>query len=194
MSDWYWPVPVVGERRPVISDGADSWRTAADGSRFPHGGVDIMFRRASRDDLVDVFPPGSPNGSRGFYMPDKVYALAASRGAVWLSGWTPKGYAVVLDHGTRATFYAHLSKLFVDETRRARSGQLVEAGQPLGVVGYSPLDAKKLKHLHFEVWRGGSSNKLDPEPLMRAWGLIGVDEDGRPYVAQPPARPRLRAA
>jgi len=189
---------MVNGRRPVISDGADSWRTAADGSRMPHGGVDIMFRRASRDDLADEFPPGTPNGSRLFYMPDGVLALAASRAFVWSAGWTPKGYAVVLDHDVRqlgarqpwATFYAHLSRLFVDETSRGRGGQLVEAGQPLGVVGYSPLDSQRLMHLHFELWRGGAAARVDPAPHMRAWGVIAVDPEGRPSIAVQPSAAR----
>jgi len=192
---WHWPVPVVDGRRPVISDGADSWRTAADGSRVPHGGVDIMFRRASRDDFADEYPPGTPNGSRHYYVPDGVFALAAARGAVWSAGWTPKGYAIVLDHGKPwATFYAHLSRVFVGETSRARSGQLVEAGQPLGVIGYSPLDGQRLMHLHFELWRGGPSARVDPAPHMRAWGLIAVDGAGRPSIAERPASAPPRAA
>jgi len=192
---WVWPMAAVDGYRPVISDGASSWRTAADGSRVPHGGVDIMFRRAADHDQADAYPPGSPNGSRHYFVPDGVFALAAARASVWSAGCTPKGFAVVLDHGKPwATFYAHLSRLFIEETSRARSGQLVEAGQPLGVVGYNPLDAQRLMHLHFELWRGGPSARVDPALHMGAWGLIAVDAAGRPSMAERPRSAPPRAA
>ncbi|MBA3405682.1 MAG: hypothetical protein H0U13_13545, partial [Gemmatimonadaceae bacterium] len=49
------------------------------------------------------------------------------------------------------------------------SKQTVRAGQVIGTVGFSPLDAQKLKHLHFEVWLGGPSDRIDPSFVMRSW-------------------------
>ena len=165
---WVWPVATWGGRAPVISDGFNSPRKGL----ARHGGVDIMFRRQP----ADVFKPGTPNGSKLFVMPDGHPVLAASDGVVWSAMRTPHGYAVVIDHGPRkvATFYTHLDTLDVAETANAKSKQQVKAGQKIGTVGFSPLDGQRLKHLHFEVWLGGPSDRIDPSLVMRAWDL----EDG----------------
>jgi murein DD-endopeptidase MepM/ murein hydrolase activator NlpD len=160
---WVWPVPQWQGRRPVISDGFDSPRPG-----LPrHGGVDIMFARQS----ADPYPVGSPNGSRGFVMPDGLVALAAADGVVWSAMTASTGFCVVLDHSPTkvATFYAHLDKLLVQPTARAQTGEHVRAGQPIGIIGASPTDAEHLKHLHFELWLGGPSDRIDPAPLMRGW-------------------------
>jgi hypothetical protein len=160
---WLWPVPSWQGRAPVISDGFDSPRPG-----LPrHGGVDIMFERKP----TDPYPVGSPNGSRGFVMPDGLVAVAASDGVVWSAMSAPTGYAVVLDHSPikAATFYAHLEKLLVQPTACARSGERVRAGQPIGIIGGSPTDPAHLKHLHFELWLGGPSDRVDPAPRMRSW-------------------------
>ena len=81
----------------------------------------------------------------------------------------------MIDHGPLkvATFYQHLEKLLVTETANAKSGERVRAGQPIGVIGADPLDGEHLKHLHFEFWRGGPKDAIDPAPLMRAWETVG---------------------
>lgn len=132
-----------------------------------------MFRR--RPD--DPFPVGSANGSKHFVMPDDALILAAADGLVWSAGLTPRGYAIVLDHGPRhpagpvATFYTHAAKLFVAPTQRGRRSQRVRAGQPLGIVGGDPKDPRQLKHLHFEIWRGGPAHALDPLPHLKQWPI-----------------------
>ena len=101
-------------------------------------------------------------------------AIAASDGVIWSAMNTPHGYAVVIDHTPRkvATFYTHMEKLFVPETAPAKKGSSVRAGQPLGVIGASPLDGEHLKHLHFEVWLGGPNDRIDPSILMKAWETV----------------------
>jgi hypothetical protein len=139
-----------------------------------HNGVDLMYARVASDTLR----AGSPNGSAHFVMPDSTHALAASDGVVWSAMKTPRGFAVVIDHGPAkvATFYQHLEKLLVTPTANAKSGERVRAGQPIGVVGADPLDAEHVKHLHFELWLGGPSAAVDPAPVMHAWSI--VDELG----------------
>jgi hypothetical protein len=163
---WVWPVPSWNGRKPVISDGFDSPRPG-----LPrHGGVDIMFARVP----ADTFKVGSPNGTRGFVMPDGLVAVAASDGAVWSADSSPQGFEVVLDHTPTkaATFYAHLEKLLVQPTARGKSGERVRAGQPIGVIGASPLDGEHLKHLHFELWLGGPSDRIDPALVMQGWDTV----------------------
>ncbi|MBV8758631.1 MAG: peptidoglycan DD-metalloendopeptidase family protein [Deltaproteobacteria bacterium] len=164
---WVWPVPRWNGRAPMISDGFNSPRPGV----ARHGGVDIMFERAS----FDAFKPGKPNGSKLFVMPDGLPAVAASDGTVWSAMHTPRGFAVVLDHGPVkvATFYTHLEKLLVAPAAPGKSNERVRAGQPIAIIGASPLDAEHLKHLHFEVWLGGPSDRIDPAPLMRGWETVG---------------------
>lgn len=167
---WIWPVPTWQGRRPVISDGFYSPRAG-----YPlHGGADIMFVRLPSD----AFKAGTPNATKGFVMPDGMNALAASDGVVNSANKTPQGFAIVIDHGTRgvpelvSTFYTHLERLLV------QAGDRVSVGQPIGVIGYSPLDAEKIKHLHFELRLGGATGRIDPAPVMRAWPV-------QPATSQP---------
>ncbi len=157
---WVWPVPRWNGRAPVISDGFDSPRPGV----ARHGGVDVMFSRIAED----PFKAGTPNGSLHFVMPDGLDALAAADGVVWSAGPSPQGFEVVIDHSPTkaATFYAHLEKLAVAK------GDRVRAGQPIGTIGASPLDAEHLKHLHFELWLGGPNDRIDPSTVMRGWEVV----------------------
>ena len=165
---WGCPVPRWQGRAPVVSDGFGSPRPPG-----KHVGVDLMFGRISSD----PFPIG-PNGSKAFVMPDAWMAVAASDGVLWSAGRTPRGFAVVIDHGNVATFYQHLETLLVPEAKPPAKGtprdQLIQikAGQPLGVIGADPLDPAHLKHLHFELWLGGPTNAIDPQPIMKTWQVF----------------------
>ena len=158
---WVWPLGVWHGRKPEISDGFGSKRRSAKGEVIRHGGVDLMYRRVAGDKC----PPGTPNGSRGYIMPDHRAALAAADGVTSFAQNTPRGWSVIVDHlpTKLSTYYTHLSQLLVVPK------QAVLAGQPIGIVGSDPLDAQHLMHLHFEIWRGGPKQGVDPEPLMRTW-------------------------
>jgi murein DD-endopeptidase MepM/ murein hydrolase activator NlpD len=72
--------------------------------------------------------------------------LAADGGFVSFAGWTDIGYGylIVIDHANGfATYYAHLSSIYVS------SGQAVERGQVIGAVGSTGWSTGP--HLHFEV-------------------------------------------
>ena len=174
---WVWPVATWDGRRPSISDGVGSPRP---GGR-KHAGVDIMFVRRS----TDALRPGTPNGSAGHVMPDDALAVAASDGVVWSAEQTPRGFAVVIDHSPQkaATFYTHLDRLLITPTTRGQSKQRVRAGQPIGVIGFDPLDGARLKHLHFEVRRGGPKDAVDPQPLMTAWDHVAGSQRNRRNAA-----------
>src|SRR4029077_17588544 len=90
---WTFPVPTLGDRLPEVSDGFDSPRTFPDGTKGKHLGVDVMFRRRSVRDLIAVYVPGTPNGTKGYFMPDNTPALAASAGVVRFAQWTPQGFS-----------------------------------------------------------------------------------------------------
>jgi murein DD-endopeptidase MepM/ murein hydrolase activator NlpD len=169
---WGWPVPRYQGRAPVISDGFGSPRPPA-----THMGVDLMFARIASD----PFSIG-PNGSKAFVMPDAWMAVSAGDGVLWSAGYTSRGFAVVIDHGNVATFYTHMDTLFVPETKPPPKGtprdQLrpIKAGQPLGVIGADPLDPARLKHLHFELWAGGPTSAIDPQPIMKTWQVFGPND------------------
>jgi murein DD-endopeptidase MepM/ murein hydrolase activator NlpD len=80
---------------------------------------------------------GAPSGSA---------LLAADGGFVSFAGWTDVGYGylIVIDHANGfATYYAHLSNMYVFE------GQAVKRGQVIGAVGSTGWSTGP--HLHFEV-------------------------------------------
>lgn len=163
---WVWPVQSWNGRAPVISDGFNSPRAGL----VRHGGVDIMFARVASD----WFKPGTSNGSKRFVMPDEIAVLAASDGVLWSAMPTSHGNAVVISHphAKASTFYTHLDKLFVPKTEPGKSKQQIRAGQLIGTVGFSPLDGAKLRHLHFELWLGGPSEKVDPTAFMKNWQVL----------------------
>lgn len=178
MGRWVWPVPRWQGRAPVISDGFGSPRPG-----MLHQGVDVMFARIS----TDPFPVGGVNGSRGYVMPNAWPAVAASDGVLWSAQRSPRGYAVVIDHGSVATFYQHLETLLVPETSPQRGMSRaqripIRAGQPLGVIGGDPLNAPHLKHLHFELWPAGPQSAIDPARTMASWQIL-TPRDLEPFLA-----------
>lgn len=83
---------------------------------------------------------------------------------------TGMGNSVIIQHALGwATYYTHLSSLAV------RRGDVVHAGQMLGTIGANPLNGEHLKHLHFEMWKGGKrSGAVDPAPYLASWTRVNV--------------------
>src|SRR5690606_4567508 len=77
-----------------------------------------------------------------------------------------RGFSIVVQHPAGwATYYTHLALPLVVE------GQAVATAEPIGFVGYDPSTSRKLRHLHFELWRGGTrAGVVDPAPYLAAWG------------------------
>jgi murein DD-endopeptidase MepM/ murein hydrolase activator NlpD len=115
-------------------------------------------------------------------MPDHRAALAASDGVVWSAASTPRGWSVVIDRAPRkfATYYTHLSSVLVS------AKQAVTAGTPIGIVDADPHDGEHIKHLHFEIWHGGASDRFDPQRLIEtSWEYLPDPGDlPRPLVAR----------
>ncbi len=167
---WVFPVPSLGDRLAEVSDGFNSPRTFPDGTKGKHLGVDVMFRRRGARDLIAVYIPGTPNGTKGYFMPDNTPALAASAGVVRFAQWTPQGFSVIVRHPSGwATYYTHLASLAVAK------GDTVAGGQPLGTIGASPTDGERIKHLHFELWKDGTrGGAVDPQPYVEAWPRVTI--------------------
>lgn len=175
-SAWVFPVPTLGDRGAEISSGWGSPRTLPDGTTIEHLGADIMFRRRSPRELIDVYKPGTVNGERWYFMPDNVPALAAAAGVVHFARSTPVGFTVIIRHPTGwATYYTHMSSLAVS------TGDTVTAGQPIGIISGNPADRMPLKHLHFELWKHGTrAGVVDPKPYLDAWPHVTLMNDWTP--------------
>jgi hypothetical protein len=160
---WLNPVRAWKGYRPVVSDHYQAVRSDA---HREHHGVDVMFKRKSATDQ-SRWKAGTPNGSRLFFMPERVHVVAAEDGVLWNTKLSTGGHSVVVSHTGKgwATYYQHLSELFVPlGIARGAGGVKVSRGQSLGIVGGSPLDGQKLKHLHFEMWKGGGQEShVDPQ-------------------------------
>ena len=171
---WTVPVPTLGDRPVVVSNEFHVGPQINDSRE--HLGVDLMFRRRDARDLLAVYPPKTASGTALFFMPDGVSAIAASTGTVSFADMTGMGYSVIIQHPIGwATYYTHLSALAV------KRGDVVRAGQPLGTIGASPNDNEHLKHLHFELWKGGKrTGAVDPAPYLAAW--LRVTSPGSPSL------------
>ena len=115
-----WPV----EGRLMGAFGRRTDPFSGEGTEF-HSGVDISA------------PMGTP-------------VQATADGIVISSGWSGGyGRLIIVDHGGETrTYYAHLSRFFV------QTGQEVRRGQLLGAVGAT--GRVTAPHLHYEVRLGGS--------------------------------------
>lgn len=166
---WVVPVPTLADREAVISNGFRPPGVPPD-RRATHLGVDLMFARRDARDLIAIYPPGTGNGSKGYFMPEGVPALAASAGVVEFATVTGTGGTVIVRHPSGwATYYTHLSALAV------RVGEPVVAGESIGTIGASPTDPAHLKHLHFELWKGGvRSGAVDPAAYLAVWSRAAI--------------------
>jgi murein DD-endopeptidase MepM/ murein hydrolase activator NlpD len=94
-------------------------------------------------------------------------ARAADEGVVAYAGDGVRGYgkvAMILHKGRFATFYAHLSELFVS------AGERVMRAEIIGEIGSTGIS--RGPHLHFELIH--HQGNCDPEPLFRPW-VRGVE-------------------
>jgi len=121
---------------------------AARGSDRRHAGVDIFARR------------GTPvrSATRGIVVSVRDAGLGGRQ--VWVLGPARERY-----------YYAHLD----DWAPGLRTGDVVAAGTPLGVVGTTGNARGTPPHLHFGIYGGGGAR--DPLPLLREGA--GVPEGAR---------------
>jgi len=167
---WYWPVPSIGNLHPVVAVGWGAPRRKADGTTQPHLGADIVYERRGRRYLVAAYPPGSPNGTWRYFMPDGVPALAAGDAIVRLTRSSCSAYSVVLQHANGwVSYYTHLEQLSIG------ADQTVVAGQPIGVIGQDAVGHRGLRHLHFELWSDGRrGSAVDPGPYLATWKRLSL--------------------
>jgi murein DD-endopeptidase MepM/ murein hydrolase activator NlpD len=147
---WMWPIPDLVTASPTLGGFKAKISQEYRDTGVTHYGVDLMWW-----------------GPDGWFAPEGAPVAAARAGKVWSVELTPRGWAVVLDHGPPwATFYQHLSEVGVV------TGDQVVAGQEIGKMGADPLDPAHTRHLHFAAWYRGSGDpaSVDPAPAMESWG------------------------
>jgi murein DD-endopeptidase MepM/ murein hydrolase activator NlpD len=164
---WVWPVPVAPDgRTPRISDGFHRAGDMSVRAGVGHRGQDVMFRKR--------WPtaPRHPWSSRWYEMLPHIPALAAQEGVVVRCGRLDTGWHVIVDHGDGVgTGYHHLSELL-----DVQVGSHLRAGQPLGIVGGSPV-GYGLVHLHFDVAVDGRF--IDAAKPMRRWSYLTLSDAWR---------------
>lgn len=167
LEDGMWPLPSLAEYGdPVISDGFR--REPSKHRPRGHLGVDICFRRPESGDF-DL-----PDFARHFCCPKGTTVHACAPGEVWSVQDRPNGFAVRIDHGAPfVSVYRHTFEPIV------KKGQVVEAGEMLGFVGYDPRNPRAFRHSHFELHRfdkpGPHTHRntvIDPAPLMKHWEFL----------------------
>jgi murein DD-endopeptidase MepM/ murein hydrolase activator NlpD len=170
---WHWPIP------DVSIDGIVYPATISQEFHAPaHYGVDLMYRRRSIGDRPD-YPPGK-GGTTQFFAPDGVHVVAARDARVWSVDKSPRGIEIVLDHGNPwATYYQHLETTTLAPHQsgfpggdKSKPPTIVHAGDVIGTMGVDPLDAGKVRHLHFTPWYNGHGDSAAVDPgaqLMTRW-------------------------
>jgi biotin carboxyl carrier protein len=160
-------------RRARISDGVNLPSLAGyDPTRRQHRGFDAMYRKPARS------APRHPWSSPWYEVPEppaRTPVLARGAGVVVECGRLNTGSWVVLDHGDGlGTAAHHLAELLVEP------GQRVGSGQPIGILGGSPI-GYGLVHDHEDTAVGCAFNlkklrryerldgrHINPAPFMRA--------------------------
>jgi hypothetical protein len=133
-----WPIACIDGRKPVRSQ---EYKPRV------HLGLDVMFTRLPSD---PPYAAADPRGTKGFHVPPAALCVAAHDGYVLYAKLAANGFRVRLASSQAwplQTLYLHLLDLQV------QPGQLVTAGQPLGLVGGDPTEAdpRHTIHLHFET-------------------------------------------
>jgi len=169
---WYWPMPYFNDGYPVIT-----------GNEFgpEHLGRDIALLNKTGDKGRPPEYYGGKDGQKYYVPSGQVPMLAMGPGHVWFAGDSNYGWTIQIDHHGWAgfplvTYYTHMSKLFVPEWDRQSGGMLVQAGQPIGIVGEGGTDAN---HAHVEFWdfspgvpSGRPNRAMDPRLFIPHFGTI----------------------
>lgn len=149
----YFPVERIYGRVAVVTQ---RFKPPTDVSPRGHLGIDLMFRCAIGD---------APSKHPLYTMIAGARSIAMTDARVLYSELAPNGWRVRLQTGPWHLIYLHHTYNLVS------AGELVRAGQPLGVIGADPTDPQGLAHLHFELRRQASSGKRD------RFGCVAVDPE-----------------
>ena len=138
-----WPLQRLGDREPVIlAEHPDDARR----------GADLGYEPRPYD--AELYVP----------------VCAAQDGEVMFAGETKSGFAISIHHRHHewATYYAHLSKMFVapNYLQKNRRRQRVRGGDVIGYAAKSPIE------IRFELWNWTDDRgfvAVDPVAQLGAW-------------------------
>jgi murein DD-endopeptidase MepM/ murein hydrolase activator NlpD len=156
--------PVSMSRDGVRASISDGFHPKGD-TRFRggvgHRGTDWMYRR--RIPALTKAGMGHPWGSRWYRMEHGIPALCVLSGRVFRAGRLATGWHVIVEHqGGWGHAHHHLSSL----CDGIEAGVSVTTGQPLGVVGGSPVGFG-LVHDHLDIAHHGRF--VDPARWVGKW-------------------------
>ncbi len=176
-SDWLWPVPMVVDNPPVISDGyGRRKRVGKDGKPKGHFGLDIMHARRKGDDR-DIGAVGSKN----FITYPTEEAIAVGDGMVQEIGHTSTGNFVRINHRVGGRSILSVYRHLMNVRPEVKKGALIAAGAPLGLLGDDPSNLADPIHLHFELWDIGRTRlypdaTFDPVEVMGQWKVKRIPQ------------------
>lgn len=162
------PSPFLASPLPTLPDGRKALITSEFKTRNPsrptHNGVDYFYhwRKGDKPDRTGNGGAAgqTAEGTPKWVIPDGTLAIAAAAGLVLRAEVTRTGHMCWIDHGNGLrTGYFHLADL------RVKTGQRVETGTPLGLVGDNPIDGDA-RHLHFELSPSDRYEPIDPTPYL----------------------------
>lgn len=164
-----FPMPVhIDGRKAQVSDGFHPKGDMAFRNGVGHRGEDYLYRKKKSS------RPVHPFSSKWYEIPTEypVPSLAAGPGVIHAIGWKSTGWHVVIDHGD-GVGTAHHHGQRKSEQLGLKVGMHVKAGQPVQIVGGSPV-GYGLVHLHHDVAIRGRF--IDPAPYRKGWKHLELDE------------------
>lgn len=132
-----------------------------------HLGHDFMLRRRKKG------LENRPEYTKHYFCPTGLgHAVSPVRGIVGAVRFSKRqGWWVEVKHGRYMSVFRHLVGAAVV------SGQAVEAGDLIGIVGHAPVAGKRgINHLHWELWdlfrtgpRRRANKVVDATRYLRRW-------------------------
>ena len=172
---WVKPMPATWQGRKLrMTSGFAKDGRGPNKSRHNHLGCDFMYRRRL---------PGRakhPHYTRWHWCPDGVPFYSVGPGVVTYADWRRDRFIVVVDHGEIAgighlrTWNSHAKELTVER------GDVVKAGDTLGIVGKTGTDIVHLHHgwlvgrpVPGKRWSHGyKAMSIDPWPYLKRMNAL----------------------
>lgn len=126
---------------------------------FPAENDPPMFRKPIEGFLTDDFKPEAGHFGLDYSVKEGSPVFASANGYIVFSDFTiDDGYMVIVAHRNNfITVYKHCSVLMKKMRDKVNQGEVIALSGNSGRLSYGP-------HLHFEIWKDGSS--VDPRQYL----------------------------
>ena len=150
----FHPLPKLPDGRPPVVMHGQGFKPGV------HDGIDLVYIKHPGE------PVDLPTTGTYYCFPVGIPVMSMAGGIVEYAKWAANGWRVKVRHsdGRYQSHYLHLASISVI------TGQVVEAGTPLGLAGYDPTKqtgdprTNNIRHLHLGVFLDGEY--VDPAPLL----------------------------